>query len=87
MPSSRNIALTVHELEPGEFYWVVMEAVDSGAAPGEAPHVYVPIDSALEAYANYSNALVAGVAVMRRMLGSGPSSGPGAGPGSGLGSL
>ncbi len=79
MPSSPNIALTVHELEPGEFYWVVMEAVHGAPAPGEAPHVYVPIDSALEAFPSYSNALVAGVAVMRRMLG--------AGPGSGLGSL
>ena len=68
MPSPRNIALTVHELEAGEFYWVLMEAVDDGA-PGETTHVYVPLDAAHEPYATYSNALVAGVAMMRRLFG------------------
>jgi hypothetical protein len=68
MPSPRNIALTVHELEAGEFYWVLMEAVDDGA-PGETTHVYVPLEAAHEPYATYSNALVAGVAMMRRLFG------------------
>lgn len=68
MPSPRNIALTVHELEAGEFYWVLMEAVDDGA-PGETTHVYVPLEAAQEPYATYSNALVAGVAMMRRLFG------------------
>ncbi|MDQ0081066.1 hypothetical protein [Variovorax boronicumulans] len=67
MPSSRNIALTVHELEAGEFYWVLMEAVDD--TPGETSHVYVPLEAAHDPYATYSNALVAGVAVMRRLFG------------------
>ncbi|WP_019653249.1 hypothetical protein [Variovorax atrisoli] len=67
MPSSRNIALTVHELETGEFYWVLMEAVDG--APGDTTHVYVPLEAAHEPYATYSNALVAGVAMMRRLFG------------------
>ncbi|MGJ7524680.1 hypothetical protein [Variovorax sp. GB1P17] len=67
MPSARNIALTVHELEEGEFYWVLMEAVDD--TPGETTHVYMPLEAALEPYATYSNALVAGVAVMRRLFG------------------
>ncbi|MDP9600328.1 hypothetical protein ABL840_14450 [Variovorax sp. NFACC27] len=67
MPSPRNIALTVHELEAGEFYWVLMEAVDD--TPGETSHVYVPLEAAHEPYATYSNALVAGVAMMRRLFG------------------
>lgn len=67
MTSSRNIALTVHELEAGEFYWVLMEAVDD--TPGETSHVYMPLEAAHDPYATYSNALVAGVAVMRRLFG------------------
>jgi hypothetical protein len=67
MASSRNIALTVHELEEGEFYWVLMEEVDS--TPGDKGHVYVPLEAAHEPYASYSNALVAGVAVLRRLFG------------------
>ncbi|RSZ39645.1 MULTISPECIES: hypothetical protein [unclassified Variovorax] len=67
MPPPRNIALTVHELEAGEFYWVLMEAVDD--TPGETSHVYVPLEAAHEPYATYSNALVAGVAMMRRLFG------------------
>jgi hypothetical protein len=70
MSFSRNIALTVHELEAGEFYWVLMEAVEDAAdAPANAAHVYLPLEAALEPYASYSNALVAGVAVMRRLFG------------------
>lgn len=70
MPSPRNIALTVHELEFGEFYWVLMEATDgTPGTPGERTHVYMPLEAAAEPYASYSNALVAGVAVMRRMFG------------------
>ncbi|MGJ7500231.1 hypothetical protein ACSFBF_07715 [Variovorax sp. ZT5P49] len=67
MSSSRNIALTVHELEAGEFYWVLMEAVDD--TPGETSHIYMPLEAAHDPYATYSNALVAGVAVMRRLFG------------------
>jgi hypothetical protein len=67
MASSRNIALTVHELEEGEFYWVLMEEVDS--TPHDKGHVYVPLEAAHEPYASYSNALVAGVAVLRRLFG------------------
>jgi hypothetical protein len=71
MPTPRNIALTVHELEAGEFYWVLMEAVDDApGAPGKTTaHVYLPLEAALEPYASYSNALVAGVAAMRRLCG------------------
>lgn len=74
MPNPRNIALTVHELEAGEFYWVLMEAVEDDGAdipgtPGGPAHVYLPLEAALEPYTSYSNALVAGVAVMRRLFG------------------
>lgn len=70
MPSHRNIALTVHELEEGEFYWVLMEAAEGDAAGGNARHVYEPLEAAPEPYASYSNALVAGVAVLRRLFGA-----------------
>jgi hypothetical protein len=92
MATPRNVALTVHELEAGEFYWVIMEAVDdrpdmpdsphadaaatvdaaagTTGTPGETSHVYVPLEAAHEPYATYSNALVAGVAVMRRLFGT-----------------
>lgn len=66
-PAPGDIALTVHELEEGEFYWVLMEAVDG--PPGDTTHVYVPLDAAHVPYATYSNALVAGVAVLRRLFG------------------
>lgn len=69
MISPRNIALTVHELEQGEFYWVLMESAD-GDAPDDQRHVYEPLEAAHEPYATYSNALVAGVAVMRRLFGA-----------------
>ncbi|MBJ2155176.1 hypothetical protein [Variovorax sp. IB41] len=73
MPHPRNIALTVHELEVGEFYWVLMEETVDGAggdATGDQRHVYVPLEAAHDPYASYSNALVAGVAVMRRLFGT-----------------
>ena len=65
----RQIALTVQELEPGEYYWVLLEAVDDvihDALP------YQPMEAANEPFATYSNALVAGVAALRRMGPDGP---------------
>lgn len=70
MPLPRNIALTVHELEVGEFYWVLMEEATDGGQPDDERHVYEPLEAAHEPYASYSNALVAGVAVMRRLFGA-----------------
>jgi len=66
MSQLRNIALTVHELEEGEFYWVLMEASDY-AIDEVLP--YLPLDAASDPYESYSNALVAGMAAMRRMYG------------------
>lgn len=66
MSQLRNIALTVQELEEGEFYWVLMEATDllmDEALP------YLPFEAACEPQSTYANALVAGVAAIRKMFG------------------
>lgn len=66
MSQLRNIALTVQELEQGEFYWVLLEATDylmEEALP------YLPIEAALDPQSTYANALVAGVAAIRKMFG------------------
>ena len=65
-PRFRNIALTVHELEDGEFHWVLMEAVD-GAVDDVLP--YMVLETAVHPQPSYSSALVAGVAAMRRLFG------------------
>ncbi|RZI54906.1 MAG: hypothetical protein EOP12_00220 [Pseudomonas sp.] len=68
MSHLRNIALTVHELEDGEFYWVLMEGADYTI---EDILPYLPIESSSDPYGTYANALVAGMAAMRRMFGPG----------------
>ena len=67
MSPLRNIALTVHELETGEFHWILLEAKEQVM---EEVLSYLPIEAACEPHANYANALVAGVAVIRKMFGS-----------------
>jgi hypothetical protein len=67
MSHLRNIALTVQELEEGEFYWVLMEATDSSSMEDALP--YLPIEAATDPQPTYSNALVAGVAAIRKMFG------------------
>jgi hypothetical protein len=67
MSPLRNIALTVHELEEGEFYWVLMEATDYAM---EEALPYLPVESSADPYTTYANALVAGLAAMRRMFGN-----------------
>jgi len=66
MPKLRNVALTVQELETGEFHWVLLEAVD-GVVDDVLP--YTVLETAGEPLASYSDALVAGVAALRRMFG------------------
>ena len=66
MSQLRNIALTVQELEEGEFYWVLMEAAE--AVVDEAIP-YLPIEAATDPHVTYANALVAGVAAIRQMFG------------------
>ena len=63
----RNIALTVHELEEGEYHWVLMEAADLPLEDDVLP--YLPLEVASEPYSNYGNALVAGLAALRKMFG------------------
>jgi hypothetical protein len=70
MSQLRNIALTVHELEDGEFYWVLMEGADSGENAAVDSLSYLPLEASADPHASYSNALVAGVAAIRRMFGS-----------------
>jgi hypothetical protein len=67
MSSLRNIALTVHELEVGEFYWVLMEAAEQVVDDEVLP--YLPLDAAAEPHESYANALVAGMAALRRRFG------------------
>jgi hypothetical protein len=69
MPQLRNIALTVHELEEGEFYWVLMEGAEDVDSATEELLSYLPLEAAEDPHATYANALVAGVAAIRRMFG------------------
>lgn len=64
--SKRDLALTVLELEEGEFYWVVMEAVD---ADSEECLAYAPVDSATTAALDYSQSLIEGAAAVRVLQG------------------
>jgi len=66
MRTLRNIALTVHELEKGEFYWVLMEGTDHQI---EDVLPYATLEAACTPFESYSDALVAGVAAIRRMFG------------------
>lgn len=68
MSQLRNIALTVHELEEGEFFWVLLEG--SEQHPSEDVLPYVAIESSTVPYASYANALVAGVAAIRKIFGN-----------------
>ena len=66
MRQLRNIALTVQELEHGEFHWVLMEGSDATMEEALPYHV---LDTAHEPQDSYANALVAGVAFIRRLYG------------------
>lgn len=66
MSQLRNIALTVQELEDGEFYWVLMQAADQAM---EEALPYLVFETASEPQLTYANALVAGVAAIRRIFG------------------
>ena len=70
MPQLRNIALTVQELEEGEFYWVLMEGADGAERVAvDSTLSYLPLEAAADPHASYAKALVAGVAAIRRMFG------------------
>jgi hypothetical protein len=67
MPALRDIALTVEERAPNEFFWVLLEAASSDAV--EAIH-YQRIHAASMAQASYSSALVMGANALRRLMDS-----------------
>lgn len=69
----RDLALTVLELEPHEFHWVVMEAVQ---AESEDCLGYRPVDSSLEGASDYTEALIRGTAALRALQGLAPLSAP-----------
>lgn len=65
MPEHFNLALTVHELEAGEFYWSLLEPMESGH---EESLQFKPMISADSPQDSYNNALVVGVAELRRVI-------------------
>jgi hypothetical protein len=67
--SLRDLALTVLELEPFEFHWVLMEAVQ---AESEECLVYRPVDSSTQGLPDYSEALIQGASALRVLQGLAP---------------
>ncbi|MGO4390932.1 hypothetical protein AB4Z46_06200 [Variovorax sp. M-6] len=65
MPASRDIALTVEERETHQFFWVILEALNSDAA--EAIH-YSRILTAATPQPSYSSALVMGANALRKLV-------------------
>lgn len=65
----RDIALTVLELEPNEFHWVLMEPVQ---AESEECLGYRPIDSSTQGLPDYSEALIQGASALRVLQGLAP---------------
>ena len=65
----RDIALTVLELEPGEFHWVLMEAVQ---AETEDCLGFRPIDCSTHGVPDYSEALIQGASALRVLQGLAP---------------
>jgi hypothetical protein len=65
----RDLALTVLELEPYEFHWVLMEAVQ---ADSDECLVYRPVDSSTQGLPDYSEALIQGASALRVLQGLAP---------------
>jgi len=65
----RDIALTVLELEPNEFHWVLMEAVQ---AVSEDCLGFRPIDCSTQGVPDYSEALIQGASALRVLQGLAP---------------
>ena len=65
----RDLALTVLELEPFEFHWVLMEAVQ---ADSDECLVYRPVDSSTKGLPDYSEALIQGASALRVLQGLAP---------------
>ncbi|QSI30752.1 hypothetical protein GNX71_14680 [Variovorax sp. RKNM96] len=74
MPALNDLALTVEEREPGQFYWTLLEALDnSGHSDLHDTLDYRVCRSAAKPQASYSNALAMGVAELQKISASPPS--------------
>ncbi|MDL9998214.1 hypothetical protein QTI24_06340 [Variovorax sp. J22P240] len=67
MPALRDIALTVEERGPNQYFWVLLEAFNSDAV--ETIH-YQRIHIASVAQTSYSSALVMGANALRKLVDS-----------------
>ncbi|WP_286609705.1 hypothetical protein [Variovorax jilinensis] len=65
----RDVSLTVLELEPGEFHWVLMEAT---AVESEMCLGFRPIDCSTRGLSDYAEALIQGAAALRVLQGVAP---------------
>jgi hypothetical protein len=72
MPALRDIALTVEERVKGQFFWVLIEALDNETS--EALH-YRRFTSAATPQTSYSSALAMGAAALQRLAASLPAPG------------
>ena len=61
-----DLALTVEERDEGQFYWVVLAAANDES---QDVMVYRRVEVAARAQQSYSNALVVGASVIRRLAG------------------
>ncbi|MDP9900098.1 hypothetical protein [Variovorax ginsengisoli] len=68
MPALRTLALTVHELEQGEFHWLLMETQSPPDLQATQP--YLPLAAGERPHANYRTALLEGMGTLRRMAGT-----------------
>lgn len=69
MAPRRELALKVEERTTGDFFWVVLEACEM---QGSDVFHYRVLRSATTPRATYWDAMVLGMAEMRRMLGTAP---------------
>ena len=68
-PALNDLALTVEEREPGQFFWTLLQALDSGTADTLDYRVY---RVAAKPQSSYSNALAMGVAELQKISAAGP---------------
>jgi hypothetical protein len=67
MPALRDIALTVEEREPNQFFWVLLEALSSDATDAI---LYRRLQTTLTPQPDYSSALVMGANALRKLIAS-----------------
>ena len=74
MPALNDLALTVEEREPGQFFWTLLEALDnSGHTDAHDTLDYRVFRSAPKPQASYSSALAMGVAELQKISALRPS--------------